>query len=106
MCLVRVFIFIKKADHMYEIFFLKSGQHREERRDEMTVQRRGDKLKKKADQWVHQQSKKLSKRVQVYCVIAIRNVCSLFKITSGHISKHIVQTLVFRQQFPNNSILN
>ena len=48
MCLVRVFIFIKKTDHMYEIFFLKSGQHREERRDEMTVQRRGDKIKKKS----------------------------------------------------------
>ena len=28
-------------------FFLKFGQHREERRDEMTVQRRGDKIKKK-----------------------------------------------------------
>ena len=63
----------------------------------MTVQRRGDKIKKKTDQWVHQQSKKLSKYVQVYYVITIRNVCSLFKITSGHISKHIVQTLVFQQ---------
>ena len=73
----------------------------------MTVQRRGDKIKKKkADQWVLQQSKKLSKRVQVYYVIAIKNVCSSFKITSGHISKHIVQTLIFQQQFPNNNILN
>ena len=82
------------------------GEHREERRDEMRVQRRGDKIKKKADQWVHRQSKKLIKRVQFYYAIAIRNVCSLFKITSGHIPKHIVQTLVFQHQFPNNTILN
>ena len=79
-----------------------------EKRGEMRWQYRGEetKFKKKADQWVHQQSKKLSKCVQVYYVIAIRNVSSLFKITSGHISKHIVQTLVFQQQFSNNSILN
>ena len=73
----------------------------------MRVQRRGDKIfKKKADQWVHRQSKKLIQRVQFYYAIAIRNISSLFKITSGHIPKHIVQTLVFQQQFPNNTILN
>ena len=43
-----MFVFVKKTDHMYGFFFFfKLGQHREERRDEMTVHRRGDKIKKK-----------------------------------------------------------
>ena len=82
------------------------GEHREERRDEI-VQRRGDKIKKK--KLISSESigrKKLSKHCCVYYEFAIRNVCSVFKITSAHNLKHRVQTMVFQQQFPNNSILN
>ena len=83
------------------------GEHKEKRRDEMTVQRRGDKIfKKKLISSGSIDKKKLSKRVSFYYEFSIRNVCSVFKITSAHILKHRVQTMVFQQQFPNNSILN
>ena len=73
----------------------------------MTVQRRGDKIfKKKLISSGSIDKKKLSKRVSFYYEFSIRNVCSVFKITSAHILKHRVQTMVFQQQFPNNSILN
>ena len=50
--------------------------------------------------------KKVDYRVQFYYEIAVGNISLLFKITSGHIPKHVVQTWVFQQQFPNNLILN
>ena len=50
--------------------------------------------------------KKVDYKVQFYYEIAIENISLLFKITSNHIPKHIVQTWVFQQQFPNNLILN
>ena len=53
MCLVCVFIFVKKAKQMYEITIFKSAMHKEERRDEMRVQRGEEtKIKKKLIRWV------------------------------------------------------
>ena len=53
MCLVRVFIFVKKAEQMYEITIFKSVVHREERRDERRVQRGEEtKIKKRLIRWV------------------------------------------------------
>ena len=107
MCLVRVFIFVKKAEQMYEITIFKSVVHREERRDERRVQRGEEtKIKKKLIRWVWAQSKKIDKWVQFYYGSAIGNISLLFKISSGHIPKHTVQTWVLEQQFPNNPILN
>ena len=61
-------------------------------RGEESTERRGDKIKKNANQWVRVQSKKVDYRVQFYYEIAIGNINLLFKITSSHIPKHIVQT--------------
>ena len=80
--------------------------HKEERRDEMRVQRGEEtKIKKKLIRWVRAQSKKVVYRVQFYYGSAIENISLLFKISSGHIPKHDVQTWVLEQQFPNNSVL-
>ena len=118
MCLVRVFIFVKKAEQMYEKAEQNVDQvrvmggwvrimHREERRDEMRVQRGEEtKIKKKLIRWVWAQSKKVDKWVQFYYGSAIRNISLLFKISFGHIPKHAVQTWVLEQQFPNNLVLN
>ena len=93
MCLVSVFIFVKKAKQMYEITIFKSAVHREERRDEMRVQRGEEtKIKKKLIRWVWAQSKKVDKWVQFYYGSAIGNISLLFKISFGHIPKHAVQT--------------
>ena len=67
---------------------------------------RGDKIKKKLISSGSIGRKKLTKRVSDFYEFAIKNVCSVFKITSTHILKHRVQTMVFQQQFPTNSILN
>ena len=52
----RVFIFVKKNEQMYEITIKKKlirTVHREERRDEMRVQRGEEtKIKKKLIRWV------------------------------------------------------
>ena len=71
------------------------GEHREERRDEMRVQRGEETKLKKIWSVGPSPVKKVDYRLQFYYAIAIRNISLLFKITSGHISKHIVQTWIF-----------
>ena len=72
----------------------------------MRVQRgKETKLKKK----LISGSETVKKVDYIFCFyygIAIECISLLFKITSDHIPKHIVQTWVFQQQFPNNLILN
>ena len=50
--------------------------------------------------------KKLTKEGSYIYEVAIKNGCFVFKITSTHILKHTVKTMVFQQYFPNNSCLN
>ena len=67
------------------------AQRREERWD------RGEetKFKKKLINCGSIGRKKLTKRVNDFYEFAIKNVCSVFKITSAHILKHRVQTMIF-----------
>ena len=83
------------------------GEHREERRDEIEERRQNEKKswsavrKKMGFLW-----KKLTKEGSYIYEVAIKNGCFVFKITSTHILKHTVKTMVFQQYFPNNSCLN
>ena len=79
MCLVHVFIFVRKAEHMYEM----RAQRGEERWDESTV-RRGDKIKKKADQWIRAQSKKFIIEFKNCCSKRCEN-CSLKSVIEIHV---------------------
>ena len=67
-------------------------------------------MKKKADQQSEKRwdfyGKKLTKKDSDIYEVAIKNGCFVFKITSTHILKHTVKTMIFQQYFPNNSSLN
>ena len=108
MCLVRVFIFVKKAEHMFEI----RAQRGEERWDEST-ERKGDKIKKKKKKLIsgseHNSKKliiefnfitKLPSETSVYCLksplATFQNM--LFKL--GFFNNNF-QTTLFWTLWPN-----
>ena len=107
-------VYFKKKSWTYgpKINFLirtkiKKKLNREERRDEIEERRQNEKKswsavrKKMGFLW-----KKLTKEGSYIYEVAIKNGCFVFKITSTHILKHTVKTMVFQQYFPNNSCLN
>ena len=103
MCLVRVFIFVKKAEQMYEITIFKSAMHREERRDEMRVQRGEEtKIKKKLIRWVRAQSKKVDKcfSPSVYCLKSAPATFQNILFKHGFWSNNF-QTTLFWTPWPN-----
>ena len=103
MCLVRVFIFVKKAEQMYEITIFKSAMHREERRDEMRVQRGEEtEIKKKLIRWVRAQSKKVDKcfSPSVYCLKSAPATFQNILFKHGFWSNNF-QTTLFWTPWPN-----
>ena len=93
MCLVHVFIFVRKAEHMYEM----RAQRGEERWDEST-ERRGDKIKKKADQWIRAQSKKFI--IEFNFITHLPSEISIYCLKSPSVT---FQNILFKHGFFNNN---
>ena len=108
MCLVCVFLMIKKADNILNNKFLIPFLSLLYPFSSVFIPFSSvfPQSRKKLSSKLISGSSTVKTEFNFYYRCAIQIICSLFKITAEHVSKNIFQTGVFEQPFSNSSILN